>query len=92
MRQLSLTPAAGKRLIGKAIAKHSEVLNALKGGTVVVIAGTTNSYVAEELLAIIGQSKDFRRDHFFRGIVLPPATRKRKMDGLPMKAVSPVMW
>jgi len=31
MRQLSLTPAAGKRLIGKAIAKHSEVLNALKG-------------------------------------------------------------
>jgi len=32
LRQLSLTPAAGKRLIGKAIAKHSEVLNALKGG------------------------------------------------------------
>lgn len=80
MRQFSLTPAAGKRLIGKSIAKHSEVLNALKGGTVVVIAGTTNSYVAEELLAIIGQSKDFRRDHFFRGIVLPPAYTKKE-DG-----------
>lgn len=73
MRQFSLTPAAGKRLIAKAIAKHPEVQTALKGGTVVVIAGTTNGYVAEELLETIGQAKDFRRNRFFRGIVLPPA-------------------
>lgn len=72
MRQFSLTPAAGKRLIGKAMARHPEVLTALKGGTVVVIAGTTNGYVAEELLATIGQANDFRRNRFFRGIVLPP--------------------
>jgi len=73
MRQFSITPAAGKRLIGKAIAKHAAVMTALKGGTVVIIAGTTNGYVAEELLTAIGQAQDFRRNRFFRGIVLPPS-------------------
>jgi hypothetical protein len=73
MRQFSITPAAGKRLIGKAIAKHAAVMTALKGGTVVIIAGTTNGYVAEELLTSIGQIQDFRRNRFFRGIVLPPS-------------------
>lgn len=80
MRQFALTPAAGKRLIGKAIAKHPAVLAALQGGTVVIIAGTTNGYVAEELLATIGQAGDFRKNRFFRGIVLPPA-RPKKEDG-----------
>ena len=83
MKQLSLTPAAGKRLIGKAMAKHPAVLTALKDGTVVVIAGTTNGYVAEELLAAIGQSADFQRGQFFRGIVLPPALPKKKDGRLP---------
>ena len=73
MRQFTITPAAGKRLIGKAIAKHAAVMTALKGGTVVIIAGTTNGYVAEELLTSIGQANDFRRNRFFRGIVLPPS-------------------
>jgi hypothetical protein len=73
MRQFTITPAAGKRLIGKAIVKHAAVITALKGGTVVIIAGTTNGYVAEELLTSIGQAQDFRRNRFFRGIVLPPS-------------------
>jgi len=83
MRQFSLTPAAGKRLIGKALAKHAAVLAALKGGTVVIIAGTTNGYVAEELLATVGQAKDFRRDRFFRGIILPPECPKKEDGRLP---------
>jgi hypothetical protein len=80
MRQFTLTPAAGKRLIGKGIARHPEVLTPLKGGTVVIVAGTTNSYVAEELLAAIGQARDFSKKRFFRGIILPPA-RPKKEDG-----------
>lgn len=80
MKQFALTPAAGKRLIGKAVAQHPGVLAALKGGTVVVIAGTTNGYVAEELLAAIGQAQDFRKSRFFRGIILPPV-RPKKEDG-----------
>lgn len=83
MRQFSLTPAAGKRLIGKAVAKHPEVQTALKGGTVVVIAGTTNGYVAEELLETIGQAKEFRRRRFFRGIVLPPQRPTAESGRLP---------
>ncbi|MRR16885.1 MAG: hypothetical protein EG826_10560 [Deltaproteobacteria bacterium] len=80
MKQFALTPAAGKRLIGKAVARHPGVLAALKGKTVVIIAGTTNGYVAEELLAAIGQAQDFRKGRFFRGIILPPV-RPKKEDG-----------
>lgn len=83
MRQFLLTPAAGKRLIGKAIAKHPEVQTALKGGTVVVIAGTTNGYVAQELLVTIGQAHDFRRSRFFRGVVLPPVHPTAESGRLP---------
>jgi hypothetical protein len=73
MKQFLITPAAGKRLIGKALAKHPGILKALKSGTLVIIAGTTNGYVAEEILIAIGQQKGFSRQGFFRGIVLPPA-------------------
>lgn len=72
MKQFVLTPAAGKRLIGKAIVKHDAVAKALKKGTVVIIAGTTNGFVAEEILKSLGPLKDFQRNHFYRGIILPP--------------------
>jgi hypothetical protein len=72
MKQFVLTPAAGKRLIGKAIAKHTAVVKALKKGTVVIVAGTTNGYVAEEILALLGQAKEFKRNRFYRGIIIPP--------------------
>lgn len=72
MEQFLITPAAGKRLIAKALAKHPAVNEALASGTVVIIAGTTNGYVAEEILSIIGQAENFSRKRFFRGIVLPP--------------------
>lgn len=72
MRQFALTPAAGKRIIAKALAAHPAVRAALKSGRVAIIAGTTNGYVAEEILASIGQAKGFSRRRFFRGITLPP--------------------
>jgi hypothetical protein len=72
MKQIMLTVAAGKRLIGKATAAHPAVVNALQKGTVVIIAGTTNSYAAEEILAAIGRKDKFSRRRFFRGITLPP--------------------
>lgn len=72
MKQFVMTPAAGKRLIGKAMVQHGSIRNALKKGTLVIVAGTTNGYVAEEILKERGQAKTFRRDHFYRGIILPP--------------------
>ena len=73
MNQYMLTPAAGKRLIAKSLVKYPPVQQALKSGTVVVIAGTTNGYVAEEILSSIGQLEGFSRKRFMRGIVLPPS-------------------
>lgn len=72
MIQFVLTPAAGKRLIARAVARHPAVMTALREGTVAVIAGTTNGYVAEELLRAIGQAEGFQRQGFFRGVVMPP--------------------
>jgi len=46
MKQFVITPAAGKSLIGKGMAMHPEIIKVLKTGTLVIIAGTTNGYVA----------------------------------------------
>ncbi|MEL7671655.1 hypothetical protein [Methanobacterium sp.] len=72
MKQFLITPAAGKRLIAKALAKYSAITKAFKSGTLVIIAGTTNGYAAEEILSSIDQLEGFSRKRFFRGIVLPP--------------------
>ena len=72
LQQFFLTPQAGKRLIAKAFIYIPEILRALKNQTVVIIAGTTNGYIAEEVLAYIGQSDGFSRNGFYRGITLPP--------------------
>jgi len=45
-----LTVAESKRLIAKGVAAHSLVKQALEKGTVIVARGSTNGYVAEELL------------------------------------------
>jgi hypothetical protein len=72
VKQFLITPAAGKRLIAKALVEQRVINETLGSGTVVIIAGTTNGYVAEEILSKIGQMENFPRKRFFRGIVLPP--------------------
>jgi len=72
MKQFVLTPAMGKRLIGKAMARHPAVESALAGGTLVIVAGSTNGYVAEEVLQAAGQAEAFARRGFRRGTVTPP--------------------
>ncbi len=72
MMQFVITPAAAKRLIGLALAVHPAVQAALRSATLVIIAGTTNGYVAEEILKTLGQEEDFSKKRFFRGIILPP--------------------
>jgi hypothetical protein len=44
-----LTVAESKRLIGKAVAQMPIVKDALANGMVIIIKGTTNAYVAEEI-------------------------------------------
>jgi hypothetical protein len=50
---------------------HVAVSDALKNETVVIVAGTTNGYVAEEVLKTLGIFAGFSRKRFFRGITLP---------------------
>mgnify|MGYP001443644531 CR=1 FL=1 len=72
MKQFVITSSAGKRLIAKALASNPAILSVLKKGTLVIIAGTTNGYIAQEVLKSIG-AKGFSRNHFFRGVILPPS-------------------
>lgn len=72
MKQLLFTPSAGKRLIAKALAQNPTVLSALKNGTLVIVAGTTNSYVVEEILKRL-KIEGFSKNNFFRGLILPPS-------------------
>ncbi len=72
MKQFIITPAAGKRLIAKTLSNHPAIKKALNNGTLVIVAGTTNGYVAEEILKTNHISNDFSRSHFFRGVTLPP--------------------
>ena len=92
MKQVMLTVVAGKRLIGKATAAHPAVVNALQKGTVVIIAGTTNSYAAEEILAAIGRRDKFSRRRFFRGITLPPHYKITGAGRLAGETNFPAMW
>lgn len=75
MIQTVITPAAGKRLIARALVNHAAIRTALQSGTVVIVAGTTNGYVAEELLQACGNREGFSRKGFFRGITLPPCAK-----------------
>lgn len=72
MKQFLITPAMGKRLIAKTIATHPAIRKAIRNGTVVIVAGTTNGYVAEEILKTYNISGDFSRKSFFRGVTLLP--------------------
>ena len=72
MKQFLITPAAGKRLIGRALSSSEVIKEAIQKKTLVIVAGTTNGYVAEEILSSINQGEGFSRERFFRGVVLPP--------------------
>ncbi|NPV29578.1 MAG: hypothetical protein HPY58_07975 [Firmicutes bacterium] len=46
----ALTPAEGKRLIAKGVRRLPEVARALREGKIIIAGGTTNAFVAEEIL------------------------------------------
>jgi len=89
MFQIVLTPSAGKKLIAKATIECVSVKNAINKGTIVIVAGTTNGYIAEELLVKTGQSKDFNRKRFFRGVTMPPSIKTTDTGRLPDESQFP---
>lgn len=83
MKQFQVTPSMGKRLIAKGIAAHPVIQAVLKKGTLVIIAGSTNGYVAEELLKQTHQGEGFSRKGFRRGFVAPSGVKvpSEKLQG-----------
>lgn len=75
LKQFVLTTAAGKRLIARAMLKHPAIEPVLEKGTLVIVAGTTNGYIAEEVLKATGQMEGFSRLGFCRGNVLAPGSK-----------------
>jgi len=80
MKQYCITTAMGKRLIGKGIARLPQIQAILETGTLVIIAGTTNGYVAEEILAELGQAEGFTRLGFRRGATVAPGSKLPKAE------------
>ena len=86
LKQFFITPAAGKRLIGKAMSMHPIIKSVLDNGTLLITAGTTNGYVAEEILNSIGLAENFSKRRFFRGITLPHSKPTTKTGRLPVES------
>ncbi len=80
VKQYLLTVAAGKRLIAKGIVRHDAVAAAMKKGTLVIVAGSTNGYVAQEALGAIGQAEGFSRRGFRRGVTVAPGAMVPKAE------------
>ena len=57
-RQYLLTVEEGKKLISRAVAQSESIQTAASGHTLVIVAGTTNGYLAEALLDQFGTSQD----------------------------------
>jgi len=67
LHQLVLSVAEGKRLIAKGVARWPPLLERLNSGMVVIAKGTTNRYVAEEILG-----QDLGQYPYAWGVVAPP--------------------
>ena len=80
MKQFCVTTTMGKRIIGKGMVVHPDVRRVLEKGTLAIIAGTTNGYVAEEVLKSIGQAEGFSRVGFRRGVTVAPGAKIAQID------------
>ncbi|WP_196599222.1 hypothetical protein [Pectinatus frisingensis] len=79
--QFQVSVAAGKRLIAKAVINMEQIKIASQEHTVVIISGSTNGYVAEELLKKIQQKDDFSKESFLRGVNVIHGARFQKESG-----------
>lgn len=80
MKQFNVTTAMGKRMIGKGMAQHPDIQTVMEKGTLVIMAGTTNGYVAEEILTELGQAEGFSRVGFRRGVTVAQGAKLPKAE------------
>lgn len=82
--QITLTPAESKRLIAKALLKHEKIKKALSSGVIVINLGSTNAFVAEELM-----KKEFEKERFIAGMIDGKGTcvvpRKERINSIVLR-------
>ncbi|MBN1762961.1 MAG: hypothetical protein JW878_07810 [Methanomicrobia archaeon] len=67
---VSLMPSESKRLIAKGVKNLEEVQRALKQGTIIISLGTTNAYVAEEILRDVpGVADKIEKQRYAAGVI-----------------------
>ena len=64
LASVNLTVSEGKRLIAKGIANSPEVRERMEKGIIIITRGTTNTYLAEELVGIQEPHGTFLTGHF----------------------------
>ena len=70
-----LTVSMGKRLIAKGLMNDSYIRKIMMNHRLLIMAGTTNGYVAEEALRLIGDTTPFDNRIYRRGITVAPGTK-----------------
>ena len=73
---IALTPSESKRVIAKGVKNLEEVQRALKQGTIIIGLGTTNAYVAEEILdALLPEEKNrIDKQRYAAGVITDKGT------------------
>lgn len=82
VKQYFLTPADGKKLIAKGVAAMEAVREALDGHSILIAAGTTNAYLARELLASIGDEGGFDPFGYYRGITTAKGMEPKRTESI----------
>jgi len=73
MKQFVITPAAGKRLIGKQLLDMPQWQQLLKKELLLLWPGQPTVLWPRKCFWRWVRPKEFRRNRFYRGIILPPA-------------------
>ena len=73
--QILLTVSMGKRLIARGLMTEPEVRKVMFSGRLLIVAGTTNAYVAQEALRVTDSSVDFDPRSFRRGVTTAPGAK-----------------
>jgi hypothetical protein len=69
-----LTPSESKRVIAKGVKNLEEVQRALKQGTIIIGLGTTNAYVAEEILSELSGANKIDKQRYAAGVITDKGT------------------
>ena len=73
--QLLLTVSMGKRLIARGLMADPAVRETMTSGRLLIVAGTTNAYAAQEALRIVGGVVNLDPRFFRRGVTLAPGAK-----------------